>query len=188
MCIQQISITIIIMYGLLFAYFTFTTQNVIVVQVPRNRNPQPKNIFHDGYTLFSYAMLLVCIVFGGLQYLLCIIPAYILSISVSLSRQKKIFMCIVVFYLCNLLINIIMQAQKDEEQGNDELAKKKRRGVLALNISAIVCFVITVISAIIAIVVVTSPAARAAIANWHCAHVECMSSYKRTQQNFAKFS
>ena len=74
-------------------------------------------------------------------------------------------MCIVVFYLCNLLINIIMQAQKDEEQGNDELAKKKRRGVLALNISAIVCFVITVISAIIAIVVVTSPAARAAIAN-----------------------
>ena len=74
-------------------------------------------------------------------------------------------MCIVVFYLCPLLINIIMQAQKDEEQGNDELAKKKRRGVLALNISAIVCFVITVISAIIAIVVVTSPAARAAIAN-----------------------
>ena len=74
-------------------------------------------------------------------------------------------MCIVVFYLCNLLINIIMQAQKDEEQGNDELAKKKRRGVLALNISAIVCFVITVISAIIAIVVVTSPAVRAAIAN-----------------------
>ena len=58
-----------------------------------------------------------------------------------------------------------MQAQKDEERGNDELAKKKRQGVLALNISAIVCYVITVISAIIAIVVVTSTAARAATAN-----------------------
>ena len=37
-----------------------------------------------------------------------------------------------------------MQAKKDEECGNDELAKKKRRGVLALNITAIVCFVVLI--------------------------------------------
>ena len=37
-----------------------------------------------------------------------------------------------------------MQAKKDEECGNDELAKKKRQGVLALNITAIVCFVVLV--------------------------------------------
>ena len=57
-------------------------------------------------------------------------------------------MCIVAFqliYACllNILINIIIQAQKDEECGNDELAKKKRQGVLTLNITPTVCYVIT---------------------------------------------
>ena len=70
----------------------FKTQNVIVVQVPGN--PQPKNIYDDGYTMFSYVMLLVCILFGGLQYLLCILPACFLSISVSLSRQKIMCSCV----------------------------------------------------------------------------------------------
>ena len=48
-----------------------------------------------------------------------------------------------------------MQAEKDEKCGNDELAKKKRRGVLALNITAVVSyFVILIIVIIIATAVV----------------------------------
>ena len=61
-----------------------------------------------------------------------------------------------------------MQAQKDEECGNDELARNKRHGVLALNIIAIVCFVVSVIITIIVIifqVMAAAAAARAVLAN-----------------------
>ena len=54
-----------------------------------------------------------------------------------------------------------MQAQKDEECGNDELARNKRQGVLALNIIAIVCYVVITI---IVIIVVTFSALAAAAA------------------------
>ena len=42
-----------------------------------------------------------------------------------------------------------MQAEKDEKCGNDELAKKKRRGVFALNITAIVSYFVVLIVVII---------------------------------------
>ena len=65
-------------------------------------------------------------------------------------------------------LTYIMQAQKDEECGNDVLAKKKRRGLLVLKIIPIVCLAISVICVIISFVIIavtTGTAAKAATAN-----------------------
>ena len=61
-----------------------------------------------------------------------------------------------------------MQARKDEECGNDELARSKRQGVLALNIIAIVCYVVITIIVIVVVTIyglAAAAAARAILAN-----------------------